>query len=90
MSAGDLNLILWGALGSASVAAGLFFLRFWRLSGERLFLFFTLAFAAFAANWIGLAVAQPPIESRHYLYIVRLLAFVLIIVGIVDKNRRSA
>ena len=90
MSIPDANLVLWGALGSASIAVCLFFLRFWRLSRERLFLFFTLAFAAFAFNWLGLAVAQPPVESRHYLYMMRLLAFVLIIIGIVDKNRRSA
>jgi hypothetical protein len=84
------NMFLWGALAMASIAVCLFFLRFWRVSRERLFLFFALAFVAFAANWAGLALVNPPVESRHYLYLVRLLAFVLIIVGIVDKNRRSA
>jgi hypothetical protein len=28
-------------------------------------------------------------ESRHALYLLRLAAFVLIIIGIVDKNRRE-
>jgi hypothetical protein len=86
----ELNLVLWGALASASVAVCFLFLRFWRLSGERLFLFFALAFVAFGINWAGLALVHPPIESRHYLYLVRLLAFTLIIIGVVDKNRRGA
>jgi hypothetical protein len=90
MIAAEVNLFLWGALVTASLAVCFFFLRFWRLSRERLFLYFALAFVAFAANWAGLALAPLPVESRHYLYLVRLLAFVLIIVGIVDKNRRSA
>jgi hypothetical protein len=29
------------------------------------------------------------VESRHYVYVLRLLAFLLLIAGIVDKNRRS-
>lgn len=90
MSAAELNLFLWGASAATSLAVSFFFLRFWRISRERLFLYFGFAFIAFAVNWVGLAVVHPPIESRHYLYIVRLAAFLLIIVGIVDKNRRSA
>jgi hypothetical protein len=85
----EVNLFMWGALSAASLTVSFFFLRFWRLSGERLFLFFTLAFVAFAINWAGLALAQTSDESRHYLYLVRLLAFVLILIGIVDKNRRG-
>jgi hypothetical protein len=73
----------------ASWIAGLFFLRFWKLSRDRLFVFFASAFWLLGLNWLGLALTNPTQESRHEIYLVRLLAFVLIIIGIVDKNRRS-
>jgi hypothetical protein len=80
---------LWGALCMASVTVALFFLRYWKTSGDRLFGYFAIAFVALALNWMGLALIDPGIESRHILYLLRLTAFVLIIVGIVDKNRRT-
>ena len=84
-----MSQFLWGALAMACVTAGLLFLRFWDLSRERLFMFFALAFLVFAINWISLAVVNPSEETRHYFHLLRLLAFGLIIVGIIDKNRRA-
>ncbi len=81
-------LFVWGALAMACWVAGLFFLRYWRMSHDRLFLFFTLGFWVFALNWIALAMVEPNLETRHYYYLLRLVAFVLIIIGVVDKNRR--
>jgi hypothetical protein len=89
MSPQELNVFLWGALATASTVVTLFFVRFWRVSNDRLFLYFALGFLTLAANWTALALIHPPLESRHYLYVLRLLAFVLIIVGIIDKNRRG-
>jgi hypothetical protein len=83
-------IFLWGALATACSIAGLLFLRFWKVTRERLFLFFALAFATLALNWACLGVIDPPTETRFYFYVLRLVAFLLIIVGIVDKNRRSA
>lgn len=83
-----MNQFLWGALAMASWVAGLFFLRFWSVSRDRFFLFFVSAFWVFTVNWAWLALANPVVETKHYAYVVRLVAFVLIIVGIVDKNRR--
>ena len=79
----------WGASAMASAVAGLFFLRFWRESHDRLFVFFALAFWSLAAHWIGLAVVNPGVESRHHLFVLRLLAFLILIVGILDKNARA-
>ena len=84
-----MNQFLWGALSVTCGIAGLFFLRFWTLSRDRFFIFFTLAFWAFAIHWIGLGITNPGLETRHYFYAVRLLAFVLIIAGVIDKNRSS-
>jgi hypothetical protein len=33
---------------------------------------------------------DPTLELQHYVYLIRLFTFLLLIVGIVDKNRRSA
>ena len=84
-----LREFVWGLLTMETVVAALFFLRSWRVSGERLFLYFALAFVAMATNWIGLSLVDPHRELVHYVSLLRLLAFMLIIVGIVDKNRRS-
>jgi hypothetical protein len=85
-----MNEFLWGALAMASWTAGLFFLRFWRLTHDRLFVFFALSFWALAANWFALGVLELETEQSHHVYWLRLLSFVLIIAGIVDKNRRTA
>ena len=85
-----MDMFLWGALAMACVTASLLFLRSWRASGERLFLYFSLAFAVFSLNWISLAVLNPPSETRHYFYLLRLVAFLLLIFGIVAKNREAA
>ncbi len=77
----------WGLLSMASLVAGLFFLRYWKDSGERLFAFFAVAFGLMAANWITLAAVDPAFEARHFIYVIRLAAYILIIVGIIDKNR---
>lgn len=79
---------LMGMLAATTLIAGLFFLRYWRVSGDRLFAYFSLAFGVMSLSWIALAVTSVAFEQRHLIYLVRLLAFVLIIVGILDKNRR--
>jgi ABC-type transport system involved in cytochrome c biogenesis permease subunit len=86
-----MKIFMWGALAMTSLVAALFFLRFWRASRERLFAFFALAFAGLATNYVGLAFIDLPNDEAHqeYAYVVRLVAFVIIIIGIIDKNHRS-
>jgi hypothetical protein len=79
---------LYGTLTMGCCVAALLFLRFWYLTWDRLFLFFSLAFWSFALNWIALALAEPSLESRHYLFLLRLLGFIFIIWGILDKNKQ--
>ncbi len=84
-----MNQLFFGALTMGCLVAALLFLRFWKLARDRLLLFFAFAFGSFALNWIALALVSPTLGSRHYVYLLRLLGFAFIIVGIVDKNRRS-
>jgi peptidoglycan/LPS O-acetylase OafA/YrhL len=83
-----MSQFLYGALAMAAAVIALLLLRHWRLSGERLLAFFAAGFAVLAANWVAIAVATPTDETRYFLYLPRLIAFGLIMAGIVDKNRR--
>ena len=77
----------WGVLAMGSLVAGLFFLRYWKVTGDRLFAFFAMAFAMLSTNYVVLAAVDPAFEARHLIYLIRLAGFILIIVGVVDKNR---
>ena len=81
-----MNDLVLGAIVMASATVGLFFFRFWRQTRDRLFATFALAFWVLAVNWLALAIVGTS-ELRPLLYAVRLVAFSLIIAGIVDKNR---
>ena len=83
----QVTYFVWGAVSMACLVAGLFFLSYWRSTRDRFFVFLALAFWTLAVSWAELAFAHPLEETRHYHYAVRLVAFGLIIAGIVDKNR---
>jgi hypothetical protein len=78
-----------GALTMSSAVAAIFFLRYWHLSRDRLYIYFCIAFTVMGLNWLGLVLIGINDEATHRLYLLRLLAFVLIIIGIVDKNQRG-
>ena len=80
------NQFLLGGVVAMCIVAGLKFLLFWRRTHDRLFLIFAIAFWTLGANWLALAILNQD-EVRTALYAVRLLAFLLILWGIIDKNR---
>ena len=82
-----INLI-YGTLFAGYAVVALFFLRFWATSHERLFALFAAAFGILAVQRVALAVTYSFVEDQSVLYLLRLLAFLIIIVAIVDKNRR--
>jgi uncharacterized membrane protein HdeD (DUF308 family) len=84
-----LNRALLGAISMASIVIGMFFLRFWRAGRDRFFLFFALSFLLEGANRFALALLARPNEGTPTIYLVRLLAFLLIVAAILDKNRVS-
>jgi len=81
-----MNPTLLGFLAALAVTAALFFLRFWKESGDRLFAFFAAAFVMLGVDWFVHALVNASHETQHYLYLIRLGAFVLIIAGIISKN----
>lgn len=76
---------LQGAIAMCFALAGLFFLRFWRDTRDRLFLLFALSFWLQAFTRLGLSLVGQPDDSAHW-YLIRLGAFLLIVVAIAMKN----
>lgn len=77
---------LSGAVTMGFLVAGLFFLRYWRRIGDRLFLAFALAFWLMAANQMGFSLLGSEAELAGLPYLLRLAGYVLIIAAIVGKN----
>ena len=80
---------LQGATALGTFAIALFFLKFWRETGDRLFAAFAAAFAVFGLNRVLLVVLDEESEARTWVYLLRALTFILIIAAIVDKNVSS-
>jgi len=87
MASRELVVFMWGATTFGSWVIALFFLKYWKRTRDRLFVFFSAAFWILSLNWIGLAITTPDHESRHWIFIARVVAFSFIILGILDKNR---
>lgn len=81
-----MNAALLGAIAMASLVAALFFLRFWRDTKDRLFLFFSISFFVEGLNRFALAMVSNPNEDQPFFYVVRFLSFLLIVAAILDKN----
>lgn len=78
---------LAGMIAMGHLLAGLFFLRFWRRTGDGLFLAFAGAFWLLGLNQALLGLSGAPPEDQGAYYLLRLAGFVLIVVAIAAKNR---
>jgi uncharacterized membrane protein HdeD (DUF308 family) len=85
-----MNEVLLGAIGMASLVAGLLFARFWRTTRDRFFLFFAASFGVEGVNRFLMGARRETTEAEPIYYLIRLVAFVLILVAIIDKNRTGA
>lgn len=84
-----ISAFLIGVIATASFASGVFFLRFWRDSRDPLFIAFAFAFFIEGLNRASMLFMDHPNEGTPRVYIVRCLAFFIILGGIVNKNRAS-
>jgi hypothetical protein len=80
---------LAGAITMGFVVAGLFFLRFWTRTREGLFLAFAFAFWLLGLAQAILTFSNIPVEERSWIYLLRLAAFLLILLSVWAKNRRA-
>ena len=84
-----LSMMVSGMLVMGYLVAALFFLRFWRETRDRLFGIFAGAFFLLGVQRTLLAAMETSPSGTIWVYGLRLLAFVLILAAIVDKNRGS-
>ena len=84
-----MNELLIGGIATASLLAGLFFFRFWRTTRDRFFLYFAIAFWLEGLNRFLVSRLVGPNEDEPLYYLIRLVAYGLIILAIVEKNRRA-
>jgi len=82
-----MSLFISGALFVGYGVVSLFFLRFWTKSRDRLFFIFSVAFLLLSTERVVLTFTNPENEFASYIYVIRLCAFVLLILGIAEKNR---
>jgi uncharacterized membrane protein HdeD (DUF308 family) len=83
------NQFLLGAIAALSIVAGIVFVRSWRQTRDRLFLFFGLAFLIEGLNRAALALTADPREGDPFFYLVRAGTFLLILYAIWEKNRHA-
>jgi hypothetical protein len=79
--------LLMGAIAAASLFAGLFFFRFWHQTRDRFFLYFAGSFWLEAGNRVALALVPHASEQEPLFYLIRLVAYGLILAAIWQKNR---
>jgi hypothetical protein len=79
--------VVSGAITMGYLVVGLFFLRFWRETRDRLFVIFAIAFWILGGQRLALVLTGHMVETGTGLYLVRLFAFLLILAAIIDKNR---
>ena len=84
-------------IGFATFAAsGVFFLKFWRASRDRFFLYFSiacwlLAIERAALQLVGHLVSNKDVavtEGGSWVYLIRLTAFLIIVCAAGQKNRK--
>ena len=78
--------LLTGAICMGSLVIALFFLRFWRNSGDRFFLYFALSFFIEGLHRLYSALNDAGAEDSPLHYLIRLLAYGLILWAILEKN----
>lgn len=90
MNPRELSLLLSGGIICGNLIVALYFVRFWRQTRDRLFVYFALSFAVLALERAVIVEGPANASERSPLvYLFRLFAFLLIIWAILEKNRRK-
>lgn len=82
-----MNDFLSGAITVGYLVSGLFFLRFWKRSKDVLFVYFAVAFWILAGQRFALVLIKERVEEDTIFYVIRLIAYLVILLGIWQKNR---
>ena len=83
----NVNAFLSGIMAMGYATAGLFLLRFWNKTGDRLFALFASAFWLLGMIRVAMVLLGEP-GDEHFLYWIRFGAYLIILAAILDKNLR--
>jgi hypothetical protein len=84
-----MGMILTGAIAMASATISLFFFAFWRSTHDRFFLLFGASFLLEGLNRLLIGLTSFRGEDEPLYYLIRLIAYGLILIAVIDKNRRN-
>jgi len=79
---------MYGGFMMGASAIGIFFLKFWKKTGDRFFAMFASAFLLLAVERLFFLFIQAENEVHTWIFVIRLMAFVIISAAVVDKNRQ--
>ena len=86
----QLTQFLSGIAMLGAWVGGVYFFKFWLKTRDRLFLLFGASFWLMALERVVLIFITNPIQEEYsYVYLIRLVAFLIIIVAVIDKNRKT-
>ena len=86
----QLDIFLSGSIMSGSFVIGLFFFKFWNKFKDRLFLYFAISFWILTLTRLLTAIFDGSSKPRTTIfYVLRLIAFLIILFAIFDKNRQK-
>lgn len=77
---------LLGVIATASVTAGVIFLKFWRATRDVFFLAFAAAFIIEGLNRVQFLFLAHPNQGSPGIFLVRLFSYLLILAAILKKN----
>jgi membrane-associated PAP2 superfamily phosphatase len=77
---------LSGMDAAGFLVAALFFFRFWHRTKDSLFANFGIAFMLFGMSQVISLAFDTPHDDKIWVYLLRLTAFMLLLVAIVSKN----
>ncbi len=77
---------LLGVIATASLSAGVFFLKFWRDTRDSFFLAFAASFLIEGLNRSAVLLFDKPNDGSPWTYFIRLLSLLLILGAILKKN----
>ena len=93
----NVAFFLSGMSAATFLFAGVFFLKFWRSSSDKFFLYFSIACWMLSIERVALVVADfidPQLtltsEAFSFIYLIRMSAFVIIFLAVYKKNREAS
>jgi uncharacterized membrane protein len=80
----------YGAIAALCWVTGLYFFGFWRKTHDRFFGYFGLAFWLLGAGRVALSITGSGADAPRAVYVMRLVAYLIFLIAIIDKNRSNA